>query len=195
MYFLPAPGVERGLERRASAECFRRRPVRRNRAAPAAPPAGERDAHGAPRTRWVRRQAPPLPRVCAEPVAAGSRLHRQPAGTAPRAGREGRRGRGRRAPARRAPARARWVLATVARRMRVRVPGLPPSPLAARASGLKATLRLRLERCPSGRRSATGNRVRAERCVAGSNPALSVDVGATVAVASTFSALPLRGCR
>ncbi len=30
-----------------------------------------------------------------------------------------------------------------------------------------------LERCPSGRRSATGNRVRAERCVAGSNPALS----------------------
>ena len=32
----------------------------------------------------------------------------------------------------------------------------------------------RLERCPSGLRSATGNRVRAERCVAGSNPALSV---------------------
>jgi hypothetical protein len=31
-----------------------------------------------------------------------------------------------------------------------------------------------LERCPSGLRSATGNRVRAERCVAGSNPALSV---------------------
>ena len=30
-----------------------------------------------------------------------------------------------------------------------------------------------LERCPSGLRSATGNRVRAERCVAGSNPALS----------------------
>ena len=30
------------------------------------------------------------------------------------------------------------------------------------------------ERCPSGLRSATGNRVRAERCVAGSNPALSV---------------------
>jgi hypothetical protein len=29
------------------------------------------------------------------------------------------------------------------------------------------------ERCPSGLRSATGNRVRAERCVAGSNPALS----------------------
>ena len=31
----------------------------------------------------------------------------------------------------------------------------------------------RPERCPSGLRSATGNRVRAERCVAGSNPALS----------------------
>src|SRR3954454_7391601 len=29
------------------------------------------------------------------------------------------------------------------------------------------------ERCPSGLRSATGNRVRAARCVAGSNPALS----------------------
>jgi hypothetical protein len=33
------------------------------------------------------------------------------------------------------------------------------------------------ERCPSGLRSATGNRVRAERCVAGSNPALSADGG------------------
>ena len=32
----------------------------------------------------------------------------------------------------------------------------------------------RPERCPSGRRSATGNRVRVERRVAGSNPALSV---------------------
>src|SRR5205085_4963859 len=31
------------------------------------------------------------------------------------------------------------------------------------------------ERCPSGLRSATGNRVRAERCVAGSNPALSAE--------------------
>src|SRR5258707_13699219 len=29
------------------------------------------------------------------------------------------------------------------------------------------------ERCPSGLRSATGNRVGAERCLAGSNPALS----------------------
>src|SRR5919197_4098662 len=38
---------------------------------------------------------------------------------------------------------------------------IPPSPLR------------RAERCPSGLRSATGNRVRAERCVAGSNPALS----------------------
>src|SRR5215216_793250 len=38
---------------------------------------------------------------------------------------------------------------------------IPPSPLR------------RTERCPSGLRSATGNRVRAERCVAGSNPALS----------------------
>src|SRR5881398_1159706 len=35
----------------------------------------------------------------------------------------------------------------------------------------------RTERCPSGLRSATGNRVRAERCVAGSNPALSVERG------------------
>ena len=34
--------------------------------------------------------------------------------------------------------------------------------------------RPRPERCPSGRRSATGNRVRVERRVAGSNPALSV---------------------
>ena len=46
------------------------------------------------------------------------------------------------------------------------------------AAGLRrsrASLGCRLlERCPSGRRSATGNRVRAERCVAGSNPALSV---------------------
>ena len=33
------------------------------------------------------------------------------------------------------------------------------------------------ERCPSGRRSATGNRVRGESCVAGSNPALSVRRG------------------
>ena len=46
-----------------------------------------------------------------------------------------------------------------------------------RDAGLSARrlARLRpLERCPSGLRSATGNRVRAERCVAGSNPALSV---------------------
>ena len=43
------------------------------------------------------------------------------------------------------------------------------------AEGLAALATLsRLERCPSGLRSATGNRVRAERCVAGSNPALSV---------------------
>ena len=35
------------------------------------------------------------------------------------------------------------------------------------------TLGVAPERCPSGLRSATGNRVRAERCVAGSNPALS----------------------
>ena len=33
----------------------------------------------------------------------------------------------------------------------------------------------RPERCPSSRRSATGNRVRVERRVAGSNPALSAD--------------------
>src|SRR4051795_8429616 len=44
---------------------------------------------------------------------------------------------------------------------RVRIPPSPP----------RST-----ERCPSGLRSATGNRVRAERCVAGSNPALSAPV-------------------
>src|SRR5438874_2893300 len=43
---------------------------------------------------------------------------------------------------------------------RVRIPPSPP-------------LIPHRERCPSGLRSATGNRVRAERCVAGSNPALS----------------------
>src|SRR5206468_12842176 len=42
---------------------------------------------------------------------------------------------------------------------------IPPPPL--------DTLPQFSERCPSGLRSATGNRVRAERCVAGSNPALS----------------------
>ena len=35
----------------------------------------------------------------------------------------------------------------------------------------------RSERCPSGLRSATGNRVRVERCVEGSNPSLSAHVG------------------
>jgi hypothetical protein len=40
------------------------------------------------------------------------------------------------------------------------------------------------ERCPSGLRSATGNRVGAERCLAGSNPALS---------AFRFAALASRG--
>src|SRR3954452_22095472 len=44
---------------------------------------------------------------------------------------------------------------------RVRIPPSPP----------RST-----ERCPSGLRSATGNRVRAERCVAGSNPALSAQL-------------------
>ena len=34
----------------------------------------------------------------------------------------------------------------------------------------------RPERCPSGLRSATGNRVRAERCVEGSNPSLSAEI-------------------
>src|SRR5438132_6787199 len=48
---------------------------------------------------------------------------------------------------------------------------IPPSPLPP------------AERCPSGLRSATGNRVRAERCVAGSNPALS----------ATFPFTPLGG--
>src|SRR5712691_10982387 len=48
---------------------------------------------------------------------------------------------------------------------RVQIPPPPPQSPAARVG--------RPERCPSGLRSATGNRVRAERCVAGSNPALS----------------------
>ena len=43
----------------------------------------------------------------------------------------------------------------------------------------QARMRVAPERCPSGLRSATGNRVRAERCVAGSNPALSADAGET----------------
>src|SRR5581483_7178290 len=42
-----------------------------------------------------------------------------------------------------------------------------------RIDGPLGTLPVRSERCPSGLRSATGNRVRAERRVAGSNPALS----------------------
>src|SRR5438552_12821674 len=46
---------------------------------------------------------------------------------------------------------------------------MPPSRVRIPPSPLRST-----ERCPSGLRSATGNRVRAERCVAGSNPALSV---------------------
>src|SRR5712692_6372172 len=45
---------------------------------------------------------------------------------------------------------------------------MPPSRVRIPPSPLHST-----ERCPSGLRSATGNRVRAERCVAGSNPALS----------------------
>src|SRR5438874_2759536 len=45
---------------------------------------------------------------------------------------------------------------------------MPPSRVRIPPSPLRST-----ERCPSGLRSATGNRVRAERCVAGSNPALS----------------------
>ena len=52
----------------------------------------------------------------------------------------------------------------------------------------------RLERCPSGRRSATGNRVWAERSIAGSNPALSVSSARRVATnggARRASAAPL----
>src|SRR2546429_6736489 len=49
---------------------------------------------------------------------------------------------------------------------------MPPSRVRIPPSPLRST-----ERCPSGLRSATGNRVRAERCVAGSNPALSVQRG------------------
>src|SRR6476620_4181351 len=45
---------------------------------------------------------------------------------------------------------------------------MPPSRVRIPPSPLPST-----ERCTSGLRSATGNRVRAERCVAGSNPALS----------------------
>src|SRR5580765_78979 len=51
---------------------------------------------------------------------------------------------------------------------------MPPSRVRIPPSPLRST-----ERCPSGLRSATGNRVRAERCVAGSNPALSVTRGGT----------------
>src|SRR6266545_6904075 len=63
---------------------------------------------------------------------------------------------------------------------------IPPSPLRSR------------ERCPSGLRSATGNRVRAERCVAGSNPALSAlfrdgFLGGTSRFPRTPSTGPLRG--
>src|SRR5438552_8148597 len=45
---------------------------------------------------------------------------------------------------------------------------MPPSRVRIPPSPFRST-----ERCPSGLRSATGNRVRAERSVAGSNPALS----------------------
>src|SRR5438094_41557 len=45
---------------------------------------------------------------------------------------------------------------------------MPPSRVRIPPSPLRLT-----ERCPSGLRSATGNRVRAERCVEGSNPSLS----------------------
>src|ERR1035437_7530494 len=45
---------------------------------------------------------------------------------------------------------------------------------APRRRRLTVTLFHHPERCPSGLRSATGNRVGAERCLAGSNPALSV---------------------
>ncbi len=49
-----------------------------------------------------------------------------------------------------------------------------------RGGSLRPALVLSLsERCPSGLRSATGNRVRGESCVAGSNPALSVRRGGT----------------
>src|SRR5436309_16063728 len=51
---------------------------------------------------------------------------------------------------------------------------MPPSRVRIPPSPLRST-----ERCPSGLRSATGNRVRAERCVAGSNPALSALVWGT----------------
>ena len=48
----------------------------------------------------------------------------------------------------------------------------------------------RPERCPSGRRSATGNRVRVERRVAGSNPALSAAVARARLERAGFSILP-----
>lgn len=53
-------------------------------------------------------------------------------------------------------------------------------PLMVHQSGrLSAAARLgsTKERCPSGRRSATGNRVGAERCLEGSNPSLSAQRG------------------
>src|SRR5581483_4501617 len=126
-----------------------------------------------PRTRRARRAArlrrsARRARVAAPgaaAAAAAARAGEAPPTAAPAGLREPpRAGRGRRARARaRAPARSRARL-----RDRPRPPCRPP---AARAA---APLRLtRPERCPSGRRSATGNRVRAERRVAGSNPALS----------------------
>ena len=50
------------------------------------------------------------------------------------------------------------------------------------------------ERCPSGLRSATGNRVRAERCVAGSNPALSVVRGGNCVSPTSLFLERRRGC-
>ena len=62
-------------------------------------------------------------------------------------------------------------------------PSLPPGAAARRPRRSPGRGRTRLwlncpdpERCPSGLRSATGNRVRAERCVEGSNPSLSAKI-------------------
>src|SRR5689334_1577499 len=49
-----------------------------------------------------------------------------------------------------------------------------------------------LERCPSGLRSATGNRVWAERSIAGSNPALSAKASLATPPKEAASALPAR---
>ena len=56
--------------------------------------------------------------------------------------------------------------------MSVALPGTPRVRVALRAGTISAHDRSHPEGCPSGRRSAIGNRVCAERCIEGSNPSL-----------------------